>query len=104
MHDPDLPHNRTVKRNEKKKDKKKRKKDDDDDEDRDAIERINFLTLLQFIAFGVNRGGAALYPRLLDFDETASNNALGINAAIAYMQYHFKGVGVVALRMDIALK
>ena len=56
--------------------------------------------MLQFIAFGVNRGGAALYPRLLDLDATAGNNTAGINSAIAYMQFHFKGVGALPLRMD----
>ena len=90
----------------KKKKRKKAGKEEADDDEEVAAEsvRSNFLTLLLFIAFGVNRGGAALYPRLLDLEATAGNNTAGINAAIAYMQFHFKGVGVLPLRGDLGIK
>ena len=110
VHDPTLPHNMVLKKEkapgEKKKKRKKAGKEEADDDEEVAAEsvRSNFLTLLLFIAFGVNRGGAALYPRLLDLEATAGNNTAGINAAIAYMQFHFKGVGVLPLRGDLGIK
>ena len=111
VHDPSLPHNKVVpkvKKSESKQKKRKKAKSDEESVEESVgpavVARKEYLTLLQFIAFGVNRGGAALYPRLLDLDATAGNNTAGINSAIAYMQFHFKGVGVLPLRMDLGIK
>ena len=74
------------------------------DEAADHTERDVSIAYLQFIAFGTTPAGSAIYPRLIDISKTPKDHAAAVNAVIAYMQAHFKGVGAQELRTQVAGK
>ena len=67
----------------------------------EANARDVFNAYLAFIAFGTTSAGTSRYPRLIDLEKTPKDQVPGVDAVIAYMQFHFAGVGAQGLRTQV---
>ena len=104
QHDPEAPHNLSSKKFVKGAKSKVKVEDNAEGPKEEANERDVFNAYLSFIAFGTTPAGSPNYPRLIDLDKTPKDQVPGVNAVIAYMQFHFSGVGAQGLRTQIVGK